>query len=212
MPPVFRVGLTGGIGSGKSTISRMFASHGACIIDADLISRELTLAGGQAIPWIIDTFGPSFVDAGGALERDKMRSLIYSDVVARSKLEAIIHPMVRRAIQLQADRAIEENFKVVLYDIPLLLESSLWREQMDHLLVVDATPEVQIERVMVRSSMTAIQVEKIIASQTSRVHRLRAADTVIFNSTISLSQLASDVQYTARCFGLSCPSSLKQIN
>ena len=204
MPAILRVGLTGGIGSGKSTVARILADCGARIIDADAISRGLTAAGGQAIPVIAQTFGASFIGADGAMNRDQMRNLVYSDVVARSKLEAIIHPIVRNIIQLQAHQAMIDNCLVVVYDVPLLVESLDWRQRLDQLLVVDTTPEIQTSRVMARSGMTAVQVEKIIASQASRQHRLHAADTVICNTTLSLRQLASEVQFLARRFGLSC--------
>ena len=204
MAVILHVGLTGGIGSVLSTVAGFLADCGARIIDADAISRGLTAASGQAIPLIAQTFGASFIDADGAMNREKMRRLVYSDVVARSKLEAIIHPMVGSAIQLQTHHAITDNCKVVVYDIPLLVESLHWRERVDQLLVVDTTPEIQISRVMARSGMTAVQVEKIIASQACRQHRLHAADTVICNTTLSLRQLASEVQFIARRFGLSC--------
>ncbi len=204
MTAILRVGLTGGIGSGKSTVARILADCGARIIDADAISRGLTAAGGQAIPVIAQTFGASFIGADGAMNRDQMRNLVYSDVVARSKLEAIIHPIVRNIIQLQAHQALIDNCLVVVYDVPLLVESLDWRQRLDQLLVVDTTPEIQTSRVMARSGMTAVQVEKIIASQASRQHRLHAADTVICNTTLSLRQLASEVQFLARRFGLSC--------
>ena len=204
MTAILRVGLTGGIGSGKSTVARILADCGARIIDADAISRGLTAAGGQAIPVIAQTFGASFIGADGAMNRDQMRNLVYSDGVARSKLEAIIHPIVRNIIQLQAHQALIDNCLVVVYDVPLLVESLDWRQKVDQLLVVDTTPDIQISRVMARSGMTAVQVEKIIASQASRQHRLHAADTVICNTTLSLRQLASEVQFLARRFGLSC--------
>ena len=204
MTAILRVGLTGGIGSGKSTVARILADCGARIIDADAISRGLTAAGGQAIPVIAQTFGASFIGADGAMNRDQMRNLVYSDGVARSKLEAIIHPIVRNIIQLQAHQALIDNCLVVVYDVPLLVESLDWRQRLDQLLVVDTTPEIQTSRVMARSGMTAVQVEKIIASQASRQHRLHAADTVICNTTLSLRQLASEVQFLARRFGLSC--------
>ncbi len=204
MTAILRVGLTGGIGSGKSTVARILADCGARIIDADAISRGLTAAGGQAIPVIAQTFGASFIGADGAMNRDQMRNLVYSDGVARSKLEAIIHPIVRNIIQLQAHQAMIDNCLVVVYDVPLLVESLDWRQRLDQLLVVDTTPEIQTSRVMARSGMTAVQVEKIIASQASRQHRLHAADTVICNTTLSLRQLASEVQFLARRFGLSC--------
>jgi dephospho-CoA kinase len=201
---VLRVGLTGGIGSGKSTVAGILAACGAGIIDADAISRQLTAAGGEAIPMISHAFGSSFIDADGALKRDQMRSLAYSDDTARSKLEAIIHPMVGRAIQLQANRAISSSLKVIVFDVPLLVESTIWRERVDHVLVVDSTPDVQIDRVAARSGMTAVEVKKVIASQSSRQLRLRAADTVICNVALSLSQLDVEVRYMASRFGLSC--------
>ena len=204
MTAFLRVGLTGGIGSGKTTVARILADCGARIIDADAISRGLTAAGGQAIPVIAQTFGASFIGADGAMNRDQMRNLVYSDGVARSKLEAIIHPIVRNIIQLQTCQAMIDNCLVVVYDVPLLVESLDWRQRLDQLLVVDTTPEIQTSRVMARSGMTAVQVEKIIASQASRQHRLHAADTVICNTTLSLRQLASEVQFLARRFGLSC--------
>lgn len=204
MSSILRVGLTGGIGCGKSTVAGCLASDGARVIDADAISRKLTVAGGKAIPLIAHTFGSSFIDHDGALNRDQMRSLIYSDAAARLKLEGIIHPMVESAIQSQTFNAMQEHCRVIVFDVPLLIESPLWRERVDHLLVVDSTPEVQINRVMTRSDMTAMQVEKIIASQVSRQFRLRAADTVICNVTLSLAQLTSEVKYMANRFGLSC--------
>jgi dephospho-CoA kinase len=205
MHTVLRVGLTGGIGSGKSTIAALLATCGARIIDADAISRELTGTGGNAIHPIAQAFGRSFIDEDGALKREEMRSLVYSDAVARAKLESIVHPMVGNAIKIQTNSAIKNHCKVVVFDVPLLVESPIWRERVDHLLVVDSTPEVQIDRVVTRSGMTVTQVEQIIAAQASRQRRLRAADTIICNASISLSQLASEVHFIARRFGLSCP-------
>jgi dephospho-CoA kinase len=202
--PALRVGLTGGIGSGKSTVAKLFLSCGARIIDADVISRKLTAAGGVAIPLIAKTFGPTFANKNGELNRDKMRHLIYSDSTARAKLEAIIHPMVAHEIKFQTNLAIEDQCKVVVFDIPLLVESAVWRMRVDHVLVIDSTSELQIQRVMARSGMTRSEIEKIVASQTTRHRRLRAADSVISNIALSLSQLANEVHYIASRFGLSC--------
>lgn len=204
MSAILRIGLTGGIGSGKSTVAKFLAGFGARIIDADAISRDLTGVGGEAIALIRQTFGSTFIDADGAMKREKMRTFVYSDAVARSKLEAIIHPMVGYAIQLQTTNALSDNCKVVVYDVPLLVESLHWRERVDQVLVVDATPKIQINRVMSRSGMTAAQVEKIIALQATRLHRLHAADTVISNTSLSLRELASEVEHIASRFGLSC--------
>ena len=133
-----------------------------------------------------------------------MRQLVYSDVTARSSLEAIIHPLVGAEIQVQTNSAIQDGYKVVIFDVPLLVESAMWRARVDHVLVIDSTSELQIERVMARSAMTRSEVKKIIASQAPREFRLRAADSVISNITVSLSQLAAEVNYMARRFGLSC--------
>lgn len=203
MSSSLRIGLTGGIGSGKSTVAELLSSFGARIIDADAISRDLTLVGGKAIALISQTFGPSYIDADGAMDRAKMRSLVYSDAVARSTLEAILHPMIRSSIQLQTNNAMLDNCKLIVYDVPLLVESPHWREQVDQLLIVDTTPEIQISRVMNRSGMTALQVEKIIASQATRLHRLHAADIVISNICLSLRELTSEVELLAGRFGLS---------
>ncbi len=204
MSAIFRVGLTGGIGCGKSTVAKHLSACGARVIDADDISRRLTAAGGCALPLIVKTFGSLFVNDDGALDREKMRQLIYADATARSRLEAIIHPLVGAEIQLQTSSAIQDDCKVVVFDVPLLVESTVWRARVDHVLVIDSTSELQIERVMARSGMSRLEVEKIMASQAPRELRLRAADSVISNIKFSLSQLAAEVQYMASRFGLSC--------
>ena len=203
-PATVHIGLTGGIGSGKSTVAGLLAERGARIIDADAISRELTAAGGRAIPLILNTFGSSFIDADGALKRERMRMLVYSNTTAKTQLEAIIHPLVASTIQHQASDALSNKCKVIVYDIPLLVESQHWRERVDQLLVVDTTPEVQINRVMNRNGITRLEIQKIIASQVTRQRRLRSSDAVISNITLSLRQLACEVQHLAKRFGLSC--------
>jgi dephospho-CoA kinase len=164
----------------------------------------MTAAGGDAIPLIAKTFGQLFIDVDGALNRDKMRQLVYTDAKAREALESIIHPLVGREIQWQTNVALDEQCRVVVFDVPLLVESPVWRERVDHVLVIDSTSELQIERVNIRSGMSRSEVEKIIASQASRQIRLSAADTVICNITQSLSQLAMEARYIASRFGLSC--------
>lgn len=200
----FRLGLTGGIGCGKSTVSQFFFQWGAQVIDADAISRELTAAGGSAISLIAHTFGSSFIDANGALIRDDMRSLVYADATARAALEAIVHPLVAQAIELRTQSAILQNSRMIIFDVPLLVESPRWRQKVDHLLVVDSTHDVQVARVIERNAFAVEQIEKIIASQVSRSRRLNAADTVISNSALSLNQLEREVNYLAKRFGLSC--------
>ena len=204
MRPLIRLGLTGGIGSGKSTVAQLLADRGAAIADADAIARELTAPGGLAMPLIAHTFGPEFITPTGALDREKMRALAYADSTARQRLEAILHPLVKQQIHQQAAMAAREGRACVVFDIPLLVESPTWRQQVDHVLVVDCTPEVQISRVMARSHLPREAIEKIIASQAGRERRLRAADTVIFNVDLSPEELAGEVHQISHRFGLSC--------
>jgi dephospho-CoA kinase len=203
MPPVFRLGLTGGIGSGKSTVAGLLAQHGAAIVDADAISRQSTAAGGLAMPLIAAQFGPDFVTPDGALDRDRMRALIHSDAGARQRLEAIVHPLVAQETLQQTAQAIAQAHPCIVFDVPLLVESPTWRARVDHVLVVDCSAEVQISRVMARNQLARSDVEKIIASQASRAQRLAAADSVLFNVGLSLDQLADEVRQLAPRFGLS---------
>ncbi len=203
MLPLVRLGLTGGIGSGKSTVARLLAHRGAAVVDADAIARELTAPGGLAMPAVALTFGHDFINPDGALDRDKMRALVYADPTARQRLESIIHPLVGQETQKQASIAASEGRPCIVFDVPLLVESATWRQKVNQVLVVDCTPEVQIHRVMERSHLTRSEVEKIMASQASRERRLGAADTVIFNVGLSLAELAQEVGQIAHRFGLS---------
>lgn len=202
MPGTILVGLTGGIGSGKSTVSAFLAALGATIIDADAISRSLTEAGGGAIPSIRDRFGPAFVTPDGALDRIRMRELAFKDQDAKRQLEAIIHPLVGATTQLQARRAIEKGLPCVVFDIPLLVESGQWRSRLHRVIVVDCPEETQVERVVARNGMPRAEVERIIASQAPRKHRLSAADIVIHNLNLSLDALRAEVAQLAAPFGL----------
>jgi len=202
MAPTLRLGLTGGIGSGKSTVAAFLRQHGATIIDADAISRSMTAAGGLAIGAIGREFGTAFITTNGALDRNAMRNLAYTDPDARKRLEAIIHPLVGQEAWRQASDAAERGMSCIVFDIPLLVESGYWRQKVDKVLVVDCTPEAQIERVMSRSELTREAVEKIIASQTRRENRLRAADWVIYNVGLSLERLAAEVGQIPLRFGL----------
>ena len=201
--PVVRLGLTGGIGSGKSTVAGLLAARGAAVVDADAIARELTAPGGLAMPSIAVTFGQDFMTPAGALDREKMRALVYTDPRARKQLESIIHPLVGLETQNQASIAANEGRPCIVFDIPLLVESPSWRQKVDHVLVVDCTPEVQISRVMARSPLTRNDIEKIMSSQAGRERRLGAADTVIFNVGLSLAELADEVRQISHRFGLS---------
>ena len=203
MAPVVRLGLTGGIGSGKSTVASLLAARGAAVVDADAIARELTAPNGLAMPMIADTFGQDFITSAGALDRDKMRTLAYSDPTVRKRLESIIHPLVARETQSQALIAANDGRACIVFDIPLLVESPIWRQKVDHVLVVDCTPEAQVRRVMARSQLTRNAIEKIISSQAGREQRLSAADTVIFNVDVTLESLADEVRQISHRFGLS---------
>jgi dephospho-CoA kinase len=198
-----RVGLTGGIGSGKSTVAGMLAACGAAIIDADAISRQTTAPGGAAIPLIVQAFGADLVTVGGALDRDHMRELVFSDPDAKRRLEAIIHPLVGAETARQAAQAQQSGQACIVFDVPLLVESGRWRQQLDRVLVVDCSEETQISRVMARSSWTRQMVEQVMAGQASRMQRLAAADVCINNDgTVSLAALALRVRQAAHGFGL----------
>ncbi len=200
---MLRLGLTGGIGSGKSTVAAMLADRGAGLVDADAISRDLTRAGGLAMAAIAIDFGPDFVSPSGALERDRMRNLVHSDAGARHRLESIIHPLVGQETRRQTAMLAAQGCSCIVFDIPLLVESAHWRGQVDQVLVVDCTPEVQIERVMARSQLQRQDVVRIIASQAGRVRRLQAADSVLFNAGLRLDELEAEVLQICACFGLS---------
>lgn len=196
------IGLTGGIGSGKSTVAALFAKHGALCIDADAISRSVTAAGGAAIQPIARAFGPQVINSSGALDRPMMRQLIFQDPSLRSTLESIVHPLVQTAIHQSIDECIAKHAKCIVVDIPLLVESAHWRPSVESILVVDCPTSTQIARVMQRNGLTQHEVEAIIAAQAPRSKRLAAADVVLFNDGITLAQLESFVQKICAQFGL----------
>ena len=176
--PVYVVGLTGGIGSGKSAAANLFAALGAAIVDTDVIARELTAPAGPAIPEIRSQFGAEYLTADGALDRAKMRLLVFQDPTARQKLEAILHPRIRaesRARIAAADRP----YAIVV--VPLLLETGAYRDLTDRVLVVDSAEERQIQRTSQRSALTAADVRAIMAAQLPRAERLARADDVLSN-------------------------------
>jgi dephospho-CoA kinase len=198
-----RLGLTGGIGSGKSTVGTMLAELGAVLVDADRIARELTAPHGAAIEAIRVAFGPEFIDAGGALHRARMRELAFTRPEARAQLEAIVHPLVTLHSDLQARQAAEQGYPVIVFDIPLLVESGRWARRLDAVVVVDCSAETQIERVMRRSGLTPEAVQGILASQASRPQRRAVADAVIANDgDCSLEQLHGRTRQLAALFGL----------
>ena len=197
-----RIGLTGGIGSGKSTVLAMLQDLGAAAVDADAISRATTAAGGAAIPSIAQAFGPDFITPEGALDRMKMRERAYAHPEARRELEQIIHPLVSEEISRQVDAALADGARCIVFDIPLLVESGRWRRQLDRVLVVDCEPETQVARVVARSGLAAEEVRAIIAAQAPRALRLAAADLVICNEGLTLQALRNEVEQAARTFGL----------
>jgi dephospho-CoA kinase len=175
---VRRIGLTGGIGSGKSTVAAYWTALGAHLIDTDALARALTLPGGAAIARLREEFGPEVVDAGGALDRERMRALAFTDATAKQRLESILHPLIgAEALR----RAAESGHATVVFDIPLLTEASVWRARCDRIAVVDCSEATQIERVVQRSGWDADQVRRVIAQQAPRALRRTIADAVIDN-------------------------------
>ena len=191
-PPPLRIGLTGGIGSGKSTVARLLAGHGAKVVDTDAISRGLTQAGGAAMPALREAFGDGVIRPDGGLDRDRMRRLAFADGTARSKLEAILHPMI--SAQAQREAAAETDAAVIVFDIPLLVESGRWRDAVHRVLVVDCSESTQVARVMARSGWTADAVKAVIAAQATREQRNSIADDLIVNDAINETDLARRVE------------------
>ncbi len=189
-----RIGLTGGIGSGKSTLAQLMAARGVALIDADAVSRQLTAAGGPAMPDIKREFGQAFIAADGSLARDRMRELVFTQPEARLRLQALLHPRILSALLEQESLLINQGKPLVLLDIPLLVESAHWRQKLDRVLVVDCSTDTQIRRVMQRSGMTAKQVEDIMATQANRALRLSAADWVVDNDSDDIGKLMRQVQ------------------
>ena len=204
MKEPLRLGLTGGIGSGKSTVATMLAEFGAAVIDSDAISRATTASGGVALPAIATAFGPQMLGADGALDRAAMRQLVFGDASARQKLEGIIHPLVSQEVDRQARLARARGKKCLVFDVPLLVESGArWRSKLDRVLVIDCPAPTQIERVMARSGISSEEVKRIIDAQASRESRLCAADIVIYNGAgVSLSTLRESVQSLMVSLGL----------
>jgi dephospho-CoA kinase len=202
MARAIRLGLTGGIGSGKSTVARMLQERGAAVVDADAIARACTAAGGAAIPQILASFGPDYITAEGALDRERMRSLAFTDPGAKQRLEAIVHPLVGQATTEEAQAAERGGTRCIVFDIPLLVESRRWPRQLDRVLVVDCHEDTQVTRVAARTGMAEPMARQIIAAQASRAQRRAAADIVLFNDGLTLEQLRTEVEQAAGHFGL----------
>ena len=183
---MLRLGLTGGIGSGKSTVATILAERGAALVDADAISRSLTASGGAAMPVIATAFGAGVVAGDGSLDRDRMRALAFGDAGAKSRLEGILHPM----IGVEADRqAMSASGRVVVFDVPLLAESHTWRARVERVLVVDCLESTQVDRVSRRPGWTIEAAQRVVAQQASRARRRAIADAVIHNDGIDLDTL-----------------------
>lgn len=176
----FIVGLTGGIGSGKSTVADHFVALGATLVDTDQIAHELTGQQGAAMPALIAAFGPEIADAQGALNRSHMRQLAFNDPDAKTRLEGILHPMIRN---IAAERCAAAATPYVILAVPLLIESGNYRERCQRIAVVDCPEALQIRRVMQRSGLAEKEIRGIMQNQATRAMRLDAADDVIVNET-----------------------------
>ena len=178
-----RIGLTGGIGSGKSTLAGLLMARGLDVIDADALSHQLTAAKGAAMPEIQKLFGSEFMAPDGSLARDRMRALVFEQPQAKEQLQSLLHPMIFQLIEQAVESVKNKGKPLAILDIPLLVESRHWRQNLDRILVVDCSAETQIRRVTQRSQMSAAEVKRILANQASRAQRLSAADWVVANDT-----------------------------
>ncbi|HYP30850.1 MAG TPA: dephospho-CoA kinase [Burkholderiaceae bacterium] len=185
------IGLSGGIGSGKSSVARRMAAHGALVVDTDALAHALTAPGGAAIPAIAAAFGDDMIGADGAMDRAKMRALVFGEPAQRQRLEAILHPMIGDATRAQASRA--SAGQPVVFDVPLLAESATWRARVDRVLIVDCSTDTQVARVVARSGWTPDAVRRTIAQQATRAQRRAIADAVIVNEGLTLTQLDAEV-------------------
>lgn len=194
----WQLGLTGGIGSGKSTFSQLLVQRGAVLVDADGLARLCTAPGGAAIDVIAQTFGTDMLAPDGGLNRERMRALAFTDATARRRLEAIVHPLVRAQAARQVSDARAQGRQWVVHDIPLLAESGRSPDAFDAVLVVDCTEATQIARVVARDGLPIETVQTIIAAQASRAKRLAIADIVVFNDGTSPAALSTHADAVAR--------------
>ena len=183
-----RVCLTGGIGSGKSTVARYLVQLDVPIIDADAISRSLTSPGGAGIEAIRDIFGDSFIDTEGGLHRDRMRDKIFSEPASKRALESILHPLIEEKIATQA--SIQSGSDIIIFDIPLMLENGKWRSRMHRIIVVDCDENTQLQRVSQRPGWSSEMAKKAILQQASRCSRRACADIILNNQNIDFATLA----------------------
>lgn len=205
MDKVWRIGLTGGIGSGKSTAAQVLAQLGAAVIDADAVARSVTAPGGPAMTPLRAAFGDAVIDAHGGLDRQRMRELVFSDAKAKAQLEAIVHPLIKAAIDGQAQSALDAGARVLVFDIPLLVESGHWRDRVDGVLVIDCSEDTQIARVQARNGWPREQILAVIQAQATRAQRQAAADWLILNEGLGLDAFEAAVAQLARQWGLPNP-------
>lgn len=191
------IGLTGGIGSGKSAAATWWQARGATLVDTDVLARALTAPAGAALPAIASAFGADFVDANEGLRRDRMRALVLEQPDARRRLESLLHPL----IQQQAERLAALAPGWVVFDVPLLVETGHWRRKVDRVLVIDCEESVQIERVRARSGWPLEQVQAAMAAQAPRALRRSAADACIDNSRDGFEGLHQSLQEVGRHWG-----------
>jgi dephospho-CoA kinase len=177
-PARFSVGLTGGIGCGKTTVADLFAVRGASVIDTDQIAHSLTAPHGAAMAALVEEFGADYATPDGALDRAKMRALVFADPGARSRLEAILHPRIREAT---AAASLLATGPYVIFVVPLLIESGTWRERVTRVLAIDCPEDLQVARVMARNQLPESQVRAIMAAQVTRTQRQAAADDILLN-------------------------------
>ncbi len=190
---VFSVGLTGGVGSGKSTVASMLSTRGAGVVDADAISHELTQAGGAAIEPLRESFGQHAIARGGSLDRAKMRAVAFSDPAARIRLEALLHPLIRNAMRERAGTLAADGCPYILFVVPLLVESGTWSTSVDRVLLIDCSEATQINRVCARPGMNESAARRIMQAQASRQQRLTVADDVLMNEA-PLAEIESKIE------------------
>jgi len=190
-PAIGRIGLTGGIGSGKSTAAQGLVALGAWLVDTDAIARALTVPGGAAIPALAAEFGADAISADGALDRERMRRLAFADAGAKARLEAILHPLIAAEASRQAAAG---GARPVVFDVPLLTESSHWRSRVERVLVIDCEEATQVARVSRRPGWTEAAARRVIGQQAPRAARRAIADAVICNDGLTLEQLQAELR------------------
>ncbi len=187
------LGLTGGIGSGKSAAATVFEQLGAAVVDVDVIAHELTAPAGIAIDAIRAAFGDSLIAPDGSLDRVAMRQLVFADANAKSRLEAILHPLIGAESQRRCEAALTAGAPYVVLVVPLLVESGSYRSRVGRVVVVDCSEETQVARVMSRSGLSREEVARIMAAQVSRGARLKVADDII-NNDAGFAELRAQVE------------------